>query len=305
MEVLDSRTSSHPEFSAQCHVLDAHLEDACWTHNNDWGKVRKSTKGLEKPNEGQKSIDCESVTFRLALFNAYALANEIISHNPQPAAYGTPPPPYTDVHDDLPPAYSALPTLAEAKLFVNKSAPSSKNATQSQGAKSKPTSLIDFESTHGFRQHGKKQKAKLAAKKVVSGSSGDGGDSGKKNDKTTDPPGGSGVGGSAGGDDDGDNGDKNDDGWGEATSSSKKKKSKKQQEEEEEEERKKKEAEEAAAVGTATNNLSWADDLDNNNDDSWAGLTSVVKKDSKKKSSVRKTSANKYSHACTNRCNLA
>jgi hypothetical protein len=295
MEVLDSRTSPHPEFWAQCHVLDLgcyegqlRLRDTCWTGNNDWRKIRKSTTGLEKPNQGQKSIDCESVTFQLALFNAYALANEIISQNAEPAGYGTPPPPYTDVHDDLPPEYSALPVLAEAKPLAAKSAPPSNNPTKSRDSQSKPASSIDFESTHGLRQHGKKQKAKLAAKKAVSGSSGDGGDSGKKNDETIDPPGGSGVGGSAGGGDGGDDGDKNDDGWGEITSSSKTKKSKKKQEEEEEEERKKKEAEEAAAAGTAANNLSWADDLDNNNDDSWAGFTAAGKKDNKKKNSVRK-----------------
>ena len=74
----------------------------------------------------------------------------------------------------------------------------------------------------------------------------------------------------------------------------KKKKSKK--EEEEEEEPKKKEAEEAAAAGTAANNLSWADDLDNNNDDSWAGFTSVGKKDSKKKNSVSRVHAKQNGH---------
>jgi hypothetical protein len=294
MEVLDSRISPHHEFTAQCHLLGTHLGcyegqlglgDTCWTGNNDWAKTKGS------PSQGQKSIDCESVTFRLALFNAYALANEIISQNAEPAGYGTPPPPYTDVHDDLPPQYSALPVLAEAKPLVKNSAPPSNNTSNSRKPKSKPVSSIDFESTHGFRQHGKKQKAKLAAKKAVGGSSGDGGDSGKKNDETIDPPGGSAAGGSAGGDDGGDGGDKNDGGWGEVTSSSKKKKSKKQQEEEEEEERKKKEAEEAAAAGTAANNLSWADDLDNNNDDSWAGFTSVGKNDNKKKNLVRQISA--------------
>jgi hypothetical protein len=305
MEVLDSRSSSHPEFS-QCHDSKTSvgcyegqlgLAGTCWTGNNDWDNI----KGL--PKQGQKTIDCESVAFRLALFNAYALANKIISQNAEPAGYGTPPPPYTDVHDDLPPEYSALPALAQMKPLVKNSAPPPNNPNKSQKSKSKPASSIDFESTHGFRQHGKKQKAKLAAKKAVSGSSGgDGGEGGKRNDETIEPPGGSGAGGNAGGGDGGDGGDKNDDGWGEVTSSSKKKKSKKQQEEEEEEERKKKEAEEAAAAGTATNNLSWADDLDNNNDDSWAGFTSVSKKDNKKKSLVSRISAKQDGYMFTNGC---
>lgn len=293
MDALDSRTSSYPEFSAQCHVLDNHL--GCYERQLGLADISnvyhgENVKGLL--NQEQKSIDCKSATFRLALFNTYAVANELIAQDTEPADYGTPPPPYTDVYDDLPPEYSALPALAEAKLVAKKSAPPLNNFSRSRTPKSKPVSSINFESTHGFRQHGKKQKAKMAAKKAVGGSSGgDGGDSGKKTDETIDPPGGSGLGGSAGGDDGGDGGDKNDDSWGEVTSSSKKKKSKKQQEEEEEEERKKKEAEEAAAAGTAANNLSWADDLDNNNnnnnnDDSWAGFTSVGKKDSKKKNSV-------------------
>ncbi|KAI7977440.1 hypothetical protein EIK77_004856 [Talaromyces pinophilus] len=301
MEVLDFRSSLHPEFS-QCHDLRTRigcyegqlgLAGICWAGNSDGDNI----KGL--PEQGQKSIDCQSVTFRLALFNAYASVNEIISQNAEPAGYGTPPPPYTHVHDDLPPEYSALPAFAEAKPLVKNSAPLPNNAGKSRNSKSNPASSIDFESTHGFRQHGKKQKAKLAAKKAVSGSSGgDGGNSGKKNDETIDAPGGSGVGGSAGGDDGGDGGDKNNDGWGEGTSSSKKKKSKK--EEEEEEERKKKEAEEAAAAGTAANNLSWADDLDNNNDDSWAGFTSVGKKDNKKKNSVSRVYAKQNGHMFTN-----
>ena len=136
------------------------------------------------------------------------MANELIAQDTEPADYGTPPPPYTDVYDDLPPEYSALPALAEAKLVAKKSAPPLNNFSRSRTPKSKPVSSINFESTHGFRQHGKKQKAKMAAKKAVGGSSGgDGGDSGKKTDETIDPPGGSGLGGSAGGDDGGDGGD--------------------------------------------------------------------------------------------------
>ena len=282
MEVLDGRISLFPEVSAQCHKYYEGRLGSGVTYCNgigEWGTPALS-------DQRQKSIDCESVTFQLALFNAYALVHEILSQNAEPAGYGTPPPPYTDFHDDLPPEYTVLPALAEAKPLGKDYAPPSNSRLTSGNRELKPTSQIDFESTHGFRQHGKKQKAKLAAKKAVGGSYGDGGDSGNKNDETIEPPGGGGNGGSAGGDDGGDGGgDRNDDGWGEVTSSSKKKKSKKQQEEEEEEERKKKEAEEAAAAGTTANNLSWADDLDNN-DNSWAGFKSAGKKDSKKKNSV-------------------
>lgn len=300
MEVLDSPISFDFEVSAQHCALDADIEayggrKAPWNTRRIGENGRKGdgarVKQHERFNHEQEHLDCRSASFQQALFDAIVLVNELISQNAEPAGYGAPPPPYSDALDDLPPEYSMLPALAEAKTFTHKSAPPKAQSKQSPNGspKSKPASSIDFESTHGFRQHGKKQKAKMAAKKTVpvqSTSGGDGDDD--KKDETIESPGGGGGGGSAGGDDGGGDGGGNDDGdgWGEWNASSKKKKSKKK-EEEEEEERKRKE-EEAAAAGTAATNLSWADDVDGANDDgTWAGFTAAGKKDKKKKNSVR------------------
>lgn len=249
-----------------------------------------------KTHGGQQNFTCQSTSLPLALFDAIILANDLISQIAEPAGHGPPPPPsYRDVLDDLPPDYSTLPVLAKAKPSIRESAPPPAYSKKppKHNSKPNPAPSIDFESTHGFRQHGKKQKAKLAAKRGATGGGGGGGGGNeqKKDDETVDAPGGSGG---AGGDEGGSNGgndgdgDKNDDDWGDWTTSSSKKKSKKKQEEEEEE-RKKKEEEEAAAAGSAANNLSWADDFDaGNEDNTWAGFTSVGKKDKKKKSSVRR-----------------
>lgn len=220
-----------------------------------------------------------TASYRLALLSAIALADDLLSHNSDALGYGNPPPTYEDAINDLPPEYSTLPASAEAKSFSPESAPPRpcRRSYQDQ-KKSAVSSLIDFDGSSTFRQHGKKQKAKLAAKNTTSGGApaGNGG-GGKKDDAPSgggDKAGGNGAG-SGGGDDNGGGGG-GEEPWDDWTTSSNKKKSKKEEEEE-----KKKKEEEAAAANSGGNNLSWADDVDG--DDTWAGFTSVSKNDKKKK----------------------
>jgi hypothetical protein len=231
-----------------------------------------------------------TTSYRLALLSAIALADDLLSHSNDALGYGSLPPTYDDAINDLPPEYSTLPEQAEANPSSPESAPPPPCRKSYQDQKKSPvSSLIDFDGTSTFRQHGKKQKAKLAAKSTPAGGAPTGnGGGGKKDDEPAgggDKAGGNGAG-SGGGDDNGGGGggDGNEEPWDDfTTSTSKKKKSKKK---EEEEERKKKE-EEAAAANSGGNNLSWADDLEGGNgDDTWAGFTSVSKNDKKKKDLV-------------------
>lgn len=220
-------------------------------------------------------LPLSTASYRLALLRAIALADDLLSHSSDVLGYGSPPPTYDDAINDLPPEYSTLPAQAEAKPSSPASAPPRPQK------KSAISSLIDFDGSSTFRQHGKKQKAKLAAKSTAPAGAPAGGNGG--GEKRDDEPAGGNGAGSGGGDDNGGGGGGGGDEepWDDWTTSSKKKKSKKK---EEEEEKKKKEEEEAAGANSGANNLSWADDVDGaNDDDTWAGFTSVSKNDKKKK----------------------
>lgn len=206
-------------------------------------------------------------------------ADELISHPPTLPLYTNPPPSYDDAISDLPPDYSTLPPLAERRTTVAEVAPvapATKSRDQSSSLlKDRSRDVyIDFESAVGIREH-KKKKGPTATKKAAASTppadNGGGSDNAGDDQANGDGAGGDAGGGDGGGGDgDGGGGDGGDD-WNDWAVSGSKKKSKKKEEEEEEEERK-------AAEASAAKNLSWADDVEDGGDDSWAGFATVGKK---------------------------
>lgn len=203
-------------------------------------------------------------------------ADELSSYPPALPLYTNPPPSYDDAISDLPPDYSTLPPLAERRTTVAEVAPATP-ATKSRDQSApllQNRSLdvyIDFENSFGIREH-KKKKGPTATKKAAAssppadnggGTDNAGGDQANGDGADGDAGGGDG----GGGDGDGDGGED----WNDWGISGSKKKSKTKKEEEEEEERK-------AAEASGANKLSWADDVEDGGDDSWAGFATVGKK---------------------------
>lgn len=246
------------------------------------------------------------------------LVTEMILHTPDLVFYGTPPPPYHEAANDLPPDYFISPSISHTKNLSSDSAPKATGQSAYQPGSylfcgPNPDIHIDFNCSAGRRECGKK---KGGSKKPTQEKWGND----DENDKT--PPerqdsdehgnggGGAGDGGNNGGD--GGDGDDKDD-WAVGGGKKKNKKKKKKDEDEEkerkeeeerkrkeEEERKRKEeeegrigekveeeeekksAEEAAVVATK-NRLSWADEInDGKQDDEWGFTTSSKKKKNKK-----------------------
>lgn len=220
---------------------------------------------------------------------------ELSFHTPAPPLYTSPPPSYDDAIGDLPPDYATCPPLAERRTVIFHAAP----AMPVEKSRDQPSAFwkdgllnvgIDFQSPIGVREHKKKKGGTNKKPVATTPAQASGGGSDNAGEET--PPA-DGDGGDAGGGDGGEGaggggdggGDDGGEDWNDWSTPGSKKKTKKQKEEEEEQERLAKEEEERkAAEAPAGNNLSWADDLDDNGgDDSWAGFEGVGKKKKKGK----------------------
>lgn len=247
----------------------------------------------------------------------------LLTLEPAPSPYGTPPPPYDNVIADMPPEYMGRDEFDHCRVGMPASAP--RSAVRTEKVKTDGALLgdsvtplpIDLNDTSKFRSHPKKKKgAKKGAqdqwtepgnggdKGNVAGGGEDGGNAdGSAGNGDAGGAGGAGAGGGGGGDDGAGGGGGDDEGWDDGGNKKKNKKKKKKKEEEEEEEkqrkgeeekqrkeeeeRKAKEAEEAATADNAGNSLSWADDA--NPDDDWSGFTTTTKKKKGKKNKASTT----------------
>lgn len=197
--------------------------------------------------------------------------HDLSLQTPRPPSYTQPPPSYDDAITDTPPDYSSLPPLAQRKTTTFHAAPPlpvAKSLDQPSSLLKDTTHdvYIDFGAPFGTREHkGGKKKAKKSTPLALGNTGGGGSENGGSDN-------GDGTGGNDGGgagDGNGDDGDGGDD-WGAWAVSGSKKKSKKKEQEEEEERRAKEEEEKKTS-----NNLSWADEMEDGNDDSWAGFATV------------------------------
>jgi hypothetical protein len=243
-----------------------------------------SSKHLEY--ELEKAVDEVWVTLAASATFFGPSHHDLSLQIPRPPCYTEPPPSYDDAIADTPPEYSSLPPLAQRKTAAFRaalSAPYAKSCDR-RSSSLKDTTCdvhIDFGAPTGAREHkGGKKKAKKSTPLPL-GNTGIGGGGGSDNggDDKGDEAGGNDGGGA--GDGNGDDGDGADD-WGAWAVSGSKKKNKKKEQEEEEERRAKEEEEKKAS-----NNLSWADEMEDNNDDSWAGFATVGKKKKKGKVCTR------------------
>jgi hypothetical protein len=198
--------------------------------------------------------------------------------------YGHPPPPYDDALNDLPPEYATVAPFASQTDILQPPAPE-RTTKKTRLVDPAHDVVIDWENPTGVREH-KKKKQPANTKKAAPApqSAANNADSGDKPDEDADEGDGGGDGGDGGGGGDdgagggGDDGDG--DGWDDWTTPASKKKDKKKKKEEEEQ--KAKEEEEAKAAA-GNNNLSWADEVDGNGDESWAGFATAGKKKKKGK----------------------
>lgn len=213
-------------------------------------------------------------------------------------SHSHPPPSYSEALNDLPPDYDYAPS-AQQKILpglvrVSRYTSTGKNIRRkSPGLLTDPAHdvSIDWTTPIGIREHKKKKKGGAAARNTSGNDDGEnehaeeGGEDGGGGGDAGNEGGAAGNGNGGDGDGDGDG-----DGWDEWVTTGNKKKDKKKKKEEEarkaEEERLAKEEEEKADAGGGGNNLSWADEMDGN-DDSWAGFATVGKK-KKKKGKVRR-----------------
>lgn len=197
--------------------------------------------------------------------------------------YGHPPPSYNDALNDLPPDYATITPFARQKDLIQSPAPERTTKESRTEPRSLPVDpacdvVIDWENPTGVREHKKKKPAKRATPQSTSNNADNDDNPDEGADEGQGDGGGDGGGSGDGNGDDGAGGGDDGDGWDDwTTPSSKKDKKKKKQEEE-----KKAKEEEEAKAAAANNKLSWADEMDND-DDAWAGFATVGKKKKKGK----------------------
>ncbi|EER44363.1 conserved hypothetical protein [Histoplasma capsulatum H143] len=259
-------------------------------HEGSVGRSTECMKGALR-RAGFMKMSCESKSMSLfdsayaASLKASALVTDmLLTLEPTPSLYGTPPPPYDNVIADMPPEYMGRDEFDHCRVGMPATAPRSgvrieKVKTDGALLGDSVTPLpIDLNDTSKFRSHSRKKKgAKRGAqdqwtepgnggdKGNVAGGGEDGGNGdGSAGNGDAGGAGGDGAGGGGGGDDGAGGGGGDDEGWDDGGNKKKNKKKKKKKEEDEDEEKK---------------------------HDGWGGFTTTTKKKKGKKNKASTTLA--------------